>query len=911
MIYFFVWWLIIELIGWLALPLAMRVLKFLPDQGYTASKALGLLIASYALWLGASTRFLNNDLGGIIFALLALAGLSAWQLQKSSSHNSWKFSLRPIGEFVSKNKRLVITVEILFLLAFAVWTLLRAYAPYKIMQTGGEKFMEIAFLNAILNSKQFPPLDPWLSGFSISYYYFGYVMMAMITRLSGAPAGIGFELYDALLFALTLCGAFGVVYNLVAASQWKRVETAQSEHRQPVGSGLLGALFVAILGNWEGLLEALYSKRALPESFWRWINIPDLLNAPATGSWYPGTTGGFWWWRASRVIQDLNLDYQPIPVSPISEFPIFSFLLGDNHPHVMALPFVLLAIGLTFNLFLGLRRYAGTNHPAGDLQGQRSDEPKEKTSPLSWRERASRWNPAAFGWRTSDDSPGASDWVFFLSSALTLGGLAFLNTWDLPIYMGLFLLAYGTALFLKERRLSQFLLQRVAASGAGLLVTSIGMYIFFYLSFGSQAAGILPYIFPPTRLAQYLLIFGPFIIILSSFLVIRLLASKPDQREVKERLTTTVRAWGIIVLACLGVYGFLLLGAVLTILGGRGDLSTLDPVIQTALGNRTVAGVLGAILSDRLRNPWLFLSLTALLALTIGNLLHHSPAKSNGLTKKGKQVESLPGLSDEFVFLLVFTGILLTLTTELFYLRDSFGYRMNTIFKFYYQAWVMLGCASAYGMAWLFEPGNGSLPVWLRRSLQALSVVAIGAGMVYPIMAFYSRANAFQSTPNLDGASEFANYNPEDWAAIQWLQQNAAAGRGGFNWAGSHPPAVILEAPGTSYSYEGRISAFSGVPAVLGWAIHESQWRGNYDEQGKREPDIITIFTTSDVNLTLELLRKWQVTYVILGQAEYSYIQRQCQDASRRCNLSTVLRKFDQALQPVFTEGRTIIYQVP
>ena len=41
--------------------------------------------------------------------------------------------------------------------------------------------------------------------------------MALVTRLSGVPSTIGFDLYDALLFALTVVGAFGVVYNLVAS----------------------------------------------------------------------------------------------------------------------------------------------------------------------------------------------------------------------------------------------------------------------------------------------------------------------------------------------------------------------------------------------------------------------------------------------------------------------------------------------------------------------------------------------------------------------------------------------------------------------------------------------------------------------------------------------------------------------
>jgi uncharacterized membrane protein len=175
--------------------------------------------------------------------------------------------------------------------------------------------------------------------------------------------------------------------------------------------------------------------------------------------------------------------------------------------------------------------------------------------------------------------------------------------------------------------------------------------------------------------------------------------------------------------------------------------------------------------------------------------------------------------------------------------------------------------------------------------------------MVYPTLSGLNRVQDFTGKPDMDGASGIATSNPEDWAAIQWLQKN------GVSKDGSVP--VILEAPGSSYTYEGRISTFTGFPAVLGWAVHESQWRGNYDEQGRREPDIISIYTTSDASLTLELLRKWKVNYVIFGPTEHSYIQRLCLDQSRRCNLATVMRNFDQVLVPVFNQGLMTIYEVP
>ena len=125
---------------------------------------------------------------------------------------------------------------------------------------------------------------------------------------------------------------------------------------------------------------------------------------------------------------------------------------------------------------------------------------------------------------------------------------------------------------------------------------------------------------------------------------------------------------------------------------------------------------------------------------------------------------------------------------------------------------------------------------------------------------------------------------------------------------------VILEAPsvfpwGGSYHYEGRISTFTGFPTVLGWSQHEGQWRGNYDEQGKREPDIATIYTTSDGQTMLDLLHQWKVSFVILGSPEITYIQNVCSQSGSCCNPSAAQRKFGLVLQPVFSQGQVTIYQ--
>jgi len=871
-LYIFVWWLIIQVVGLAALPITLRLFRWLPERGYAFAKPAGLLLSTYVLWLGASTGFLRNDTGGIIFSILLVFIFSTLVILWERRHASIRPSLS-IVEYFQAHKAHIFRVELLFSIAFIAWAILRAYAPDKIMNAYGEKYMEMAFLNGILNSPQFPPVDVWLSGFAISYYYFGYVMMAVVTRLSGAPASVGFELYDALLFALTFIGAYGVVFNLVASSR----SSKRQHSSQAINVGILGAVFVVLLGNLEGLLEALYSRGLLPEAFWGWINIPDLAGNPVTGSWFPGGSNGWWWWRGSRVLQDLNLEHQPLRLSPITEFPFFSFLLGDNHPHVLALPFVLLSIGLSLNLLLRVL-----------------DTPGDKTlsGPAAW------WNPvrAVFG----------GDWFDFGLYALALGGLGFLNTWDMPVYIGLATLAYGGGLAIRHGLLSWTILRQALALALGLLLAGLGLYSLFYTSFRSQAGGILPYVFPPTRLPQYLVMFGPFVFIILMFLL-ALTVRHIRQNRTKNLVKLSLRIWVTVMVVCLAFFA-LLLSAILASGLGREMLASgqLNPVLQPILGNLSLNEALSAILVARLTNPWLFLLITLMIGLIISNFAHWLSHKEKTIESPNKPLAStLPG--EAFVLVMIFTALALTFSVEFVYLRDTFMARMNTVFKFYYQGWILMALSAAYGLWWITQNGNKAFGRLLTSLIKSIAILLIAGGMVYPIFASYSRVAGFRVPPNLDGTSSLAAYNPDDWAAIAWLNDVARQELA----KGDSSLPVILEAPGKSYNYEGRMSAFSGVPALLGWSLHESQWRGNYDEQGKREPDIDTIYTSSDAFVTLELLHKWDIDYLILGNTEMQYIQGLCQNTNRACNLSNSLRKFETILQPVFQQGNTTIFAVP
>ena len=418
-------------------------------------------------------------------------------------------------------------------------------------------------------------------------------------------------------------------------------------------------------------------------------------------------------------------------IQPIDEFPFFSFLLGDNHPHVLALPFVLLAIGLAFNLFL--RQIT-----------------KQRLSPRM--RLAANPNPARRG-----GIPVAfaldNDWLLFVFSALILGCTGLLEHLGLAHlpgrgHAGLW---NGAGDPEKVAWIGQTIYRSVIL-GFGLGILSVLLYIFFYLSFSSQAAGILPYVFPPTRLPQYLVMFGTFIFLLGCFLVAYL--RKPGAQR-GQRLKSAFTWWWRILLICIGLYFLILLLIALVLYSSatRHRIVTLAATLQTVLGGMSLSQAFGASIVARLRDPWLMLLLSAPIGIGACQSWAACYAKRScrrGFTDRAK-FSAQPSLSSEpFVFILIFTGLALTLVVEFLYLRDSFGVRMNTVFKFYYQAWVMLGCASAYAVWWLLDRLEKPA-VRVLFVTGATSFHRSGPGL--PRMAIPTRAADFAGAANLDGAS--------------------------------------------------------------------------------------------------------------------------------------------------------------
>jgi uncharacterized membrane protein len=159
-------------------------------------------------------------------------------------------------------------------------------------------------------------------------------------------------------------------------------------------------------------------------------------------------------------------------------------------------------------------------------------------------------------------------------------------------------------------------------------------------------------------------------------------------------------------------------------------------------------------------------------------------------------------------------GFLLALIPEFIYIRDVFGDRMNTVFKLFYQAWLLLSVASAAAIIYVITrvPRAYSLPA---AGLAGLLVLAT---LPYTPLSAQDWSSDFAHRSGLDGRDYIGRSAPGDLAAIEWVEEHA------------EPGDTIVEVPGCSYVNAAgaplnRVSAFTGVPTPLGWYFHEYQWR--------------------------------------------------------------------------------------
>lgn len=417
MAYLVRWWLAVELIGLLALPLSYRIFRHLPDRGYAFAKVFGVLLAIWALWVAGWLGLLPYSAGSIVLVLGLFAILAAALFIRERE---------AILGWLRASRRYVLWAEAVFLVAFLLVALLRSYAP-QIDST--EKPFEYANFMAVHRAQNFAPTDPWFSGNPDAYYYFGYVIGDGLTRLTATPPSVGFNLTLVMTAGLTALAAFGLAANV--AVLLRRRESVRD--RWPLIAGGGAVLLLLVIGNLESVLELGAVHGWNPQWVYSRLDINGLQPA-VSAHWWPDNFFGAAW-RATRLGSDWNF----------LEFPAFSFLLGDVHPHVLALPYKLLAGGFALALL------------------------------------------------TAPGVRGAGPWrgglLLWLAGALGLGALAATHPWDFPAFALLAL-----ALLLGRSTLTRFRDRgRPLIGGALLVVLGLLLYLPYFTSAGRGAiSGIRP-----------------------------------------------------------------------------------------------------------------------------------------------------------------------------------------------------------------------------------------------------------------------------------------------------------------------------------------------------------------------------------------------------------------------------------
>lgn len=833
------WLVSAELVGLAAFPLVFRAFSRLTDRGFGLAIPAGMLIVSTIVWLLSYISVLPNSTWAwwLIVVLVAAGGAFAVRHQ-----------VPELKKLFREKWPALVTAQVVFLVFFALFALLRANDPNI---TNTEKPMEILMLNAAVSTEFAPPADPWLAGETVAYYYGGYWNLGGISTLSSVSTGNGFNLSLALIAAMSASAMFSLVYSMISRDGGG----ALSASIAGIGASALLLMVASLAGWWElGAHLGIGST-----GFYEWLSIDGLQRSPDTSNWRPDQ---FWWWfRASRVINTFDeagvgLDFT------IQEFPSFSFILGDLHPHVISIPFVIVGLTAAYNLFISTNRW---------------------------------------GWNWIRQNPYSAAAI-----SLIVGTSGFINQADILLMAALFggtvaLKAYGES----SRNL---IVSTVRAALPLAVIAGIGVIVFSPFYFGTlggqlQSPPIAPVEFG-TRPVHFLTVWGLFLLIAAPFVVI---FAGPVWRRYGGA------AWCARSEFAVGPSGLRARFAELRY--AEDDQKPRDTPSQKVPETTTEWRPVKASEEDlrllRRLDRWVWITPLILTAVpyiawaithlgfndgatVVDVITRLGTALPLGLVFTGiffvtvQKAHSGTTSASLFALLIATLSIYMLFGAELFFVHDLFGSRMNTIFKFYFQVWIMMSAVAGYAAFYwarshrLFE---GAPKLVSRTAVVALAVLLVGPAW-YPFAAGASKASDYNGAVTLDGWAFLDQFNQEDAAAIDWLQDEA------------EPNARIVEAVGGSYTDHGRISAATGLQAVIGWEGHERQWRGTDELFVGRADDVKALYETSDEAEARRLLNEYDVTYVIIGAREragYTGLQAE---------------KFDSLGRKVFESEGIAIYNV-
>ncbi len=863
-----IWYLTLFIFGILAFPLVFSLFPNMADGGYGFSKLVGLLLVAWFAWAVSSLKIPLWSQSGVMVSLAVMTLLSFTVGYRNRAR---------LREWLRNHWKRLAWMELLSIAAFGIMIFVRLTNPdlwhnFK----GGEKPMDFAYLNGVLRSTTFPPIDPWFAGGYINYYYFGFVLLGTPTLLLGVVPALAYNLMIPSVFMMTGKGAFSAAFNLLA--RWREGQPPASRRGNPWLAGIMALLLCVLLGNLD-TVRVLGSGIARLGGYQPPLGLESFLVAEYTAANGIAPTGEVhaeltaraaqtnpldslryevshslslaggilrgaaraiggetlpighdrWYWGPTRVLAETP----GVGGNAITEMPYFTFLYGDLHAHMINMPLILLTVLFLFNelVQVGQDHRSAVERFLALALGAMTVGLMQATNTWDWPSMTlfaavgltyawwQRWQPA---FRPVNDIRlyGIALAVLTALAALTAlpalrDSLAIIR--PLPLAgIGLIFLWMAFRYFL-VRASALDLLARVG----GFLALSLAFALPYTSWHATSYNSIDLWQGGKTPLWAYFDIHGLFL-----FLVVSVLLWETSRwlRNVSVKLLRgqqrTVREIGIVL-----------------ILGG---LFTL------ALG---IAGYQAALI---------VLPLVSWIALLFFRP-NQSPATRLMLTLMG-------------------LALSITLGVEIIVIGGDLG-RQNTVFKFYIQAWLLLSVAGGAAFSCLFHASrqwsNGLRILWYAPCILLFFIAGL-----YPITAtraraldrmapnlpptlngldYMQQARHFESVPSVN-RGEFIDLSV-DYELIRWMQENVAGS------------PVIMEGRRypSEYQWNGRFAITTGLPSVLGWNFHQRQQRSLNPLPrwvSQRDQNIRTFYNTADIDVAVDILYHYDVKYIVRSVLE-------------------------------------------
>lgn len=727
------WYLVTLVVTLALLPIAVAIFRRVPGEGASFARPVATLLFMWPVW------FLSSITNGAIPYTTA----TLWGSTLLLGIAGWLWAWRG-GHITRDTLRHLVVSEAVYLVAFLAFLWFRGYGPDANFQ---EKPSDLMMLSSVMHSTSMPPQDAWMSGETINYYYLGYAIWGGFGKMAGAVPAEVFNLALISTFAMTFVSGAGLIASVLGRFHRDRIA---------ITGGAIGSVLILLMGNPWSTRQVLDDRQYQQNAYF-----------------FDGIG-----WKASRIV----IDDPDSTLNPITEFPAFSFVLGDLHPHVMALPFTILALGLA-------------------------------------------WALLTLGRLREGNSIIRRDWFRIALAGGLIGSLYAMNSWDFPTYFVIALLALGIGTV--GASVTERLLAGVIAIGTALVA-----WLPFYLHFEAPSAssgsafsdwisgvpvlgGVLgsisSYTGERTSPQEFLSIFGFMYFVLIALIVVETWRRRED--------------------------------ALIAFAESRGGSWESDPLIRNVAIITAILCFFGAIIV-----PVPLLVIAGLPVILTWLLLE-------------RDARLTPA---NLALVLYSLALILLLVPEFFYLSDIYGgSRMNTVFKVSYQVWLLMAVASALAATSIWRSLHRH--VVARVALPAGLAVIVLAGMAYPVMGGYQWLEWRAPDRQWDGVDGLAYLNADgdqyagEYEAIQWLLEN------------TDQDDVILTAGGGEWdSAIGRVSGGSGVPAIMGWAGHEDQWRLGHEgytaEREQRVNDIIALYDGTPPEQ--DILDHYGVTLIYIGPTE-------------------------------------------